>query len=122
MATTHGVTPDPSDDRSGSDVADVATLAEAVAHLTERGYRGDFKAEERGLREVFSGELYSAEQLQIDALFRFEGETDPADQAEVFALSDLAGVPRGTYVVAFGPGMPRHDARALNGLRDARER
>lgn len=64
---------------------EMTTLAEAVTHFSAMGYRGSFRAEESGLREVFSGKLYPPGDLRIDDLFRFEGETDPGDQVVLFA-------------------------------------
>jgi hypothetical protein len=61
-------------------VANVAPAAEAVMRFTSLGYVGG-RAESAGLREVFSDATYQPEPLQIDELFRFEGETYPADGA-----------------------------------------
>jgi hypothetical protein len=96
------------------------SIAETVSSLTARGYRGSFRAEEAGLREVMSGKLYRPERLRIEDLARFEGESDPGDSAAVLAVSDSRGVPLGTYVVAFGPQMDRLDADAVRRLADAR--
>jgi hypothetical protein len=98
----------------------VTTLAEAVAHFASLGYRGDFRAEEGGLREVFTGRTFRADHLRIDELFRFEGESDPDEQVVVFALCDPEAEARGTYVVPFGPSMDRLDAVAVRSLQDGR--
>jgi len=82
---------------------EMTTLAEAVTHFSALGYWGSFRAEESGLREVFSGKLYPPGDLWIDDLFRFEGETDPGDQVVLFALREVGDELLGTYVVAFGP-------------------
>jgi hypothetical protein len=96
------------------------SVAETVARLTSRGYRGSLRAEAAGLRDVVSGKLYRPELLRIDELARFEGESDPGDEAVVFALGDARGGEVGTYVVAFGPQMDRLDAHAVRRLSDAR--
>lgn len=95
-------------------------LAAAVERLTGDGYAGSFRAEERGLRETTSGRLFDPDQLVFEELLRFEGETDPDDQAAVLALRSRDGSICGTYVVAYGPGMDPLDAQALHGLRDGR--
>lgn len=100
---------------------EMATLAEAVTHFSALGYWGSFRAEESGLREVFSGKLYPPGDLWIDDLFRFEGETDPGDQVVLFALREVGDELLGTYVVAFGPQVDRFDAAAVWGLRDGRK-
>ena len=104
----------------GSRSAEPSTVAEAVSRFTSLGYVGDFQAKSEGLWDTIGQAVFRPEMLQIDALFRFEGESDPADGAIVFALSDLAGSRQGTYVVAFGAQTEREDASAISRLRDAR--
>jgi hypothetical protein len=99
-----------------------SSVADVVSHFTAHGYTGGFRAENGELRDVVTGLTYRPEQLQIDDLVRFEGESDPGDSAAVFALSDSEGAKRGTYVVTFGPEMDRFDAEAVRRLRDARHR
>lgn len=97
-------------------------LSEAVSLLEERGYRGAFRADPDGLRELTSGRLYRAGDLVVDDLFRFEGASDPDDESIVFALRDPAGEVRGTYTVAYGPGIDPLDAERVRELHDARRR
>jgi hypothetical protein len=97
-------------------------IADAIAHFATRGYTGGFRAEGGDLREVVTGRVYRPEHLRIDALRRFEGESDPGDSAMVLALCSPEGEVRGTYVVAFGSGMDRLDAEAVRRLTDARPR
>jgi hypothetical protein len=96
------------------------SVAETIAWLTSRGYRGSFRAEEAGLRDAATGRLHRPEHLRIEALARFEGDSDPGDSAVVFALSDRRREPIGTYVVAFGPLIDRLDADAVRRLVDVR--
>lgn len=98
----------------------MTTLAEAVTHFSGLGYQGCFRAEEAGLREVFTRKLYTPDRLWIEDVFRFEGESDPGDQVALFALREDSGEVRGTYVVAFGPQMDSLDAAAVRRLRDGR--
>jgi hypothetical protein len=100
---------------------EMTTLAEAVTHFSALGYRGSFRAEESGLREVFGRKIYPPGSPRIDDLLRFEGETDPGDQVVPFALREVGGEVLGTYVVAFGPQVDRFDAAAVLGLRGGRK-
>ena len=100
--------------------AEPSTVAEAVSRFTSLGYVGAFRANSEGLVDTVGHVRFRPEMLQIDALFRYEGESDPADGAIVFALSDLADSRQGTYVVAFGAQTDREDASAISRLRDAR--
>jgi len=96
------------------------TLAGAIRRFAASGYTGGFRAVEGGLCEVRSGRVYPHDQLRIDQLARFEGESDPDEQVAVYALSSATGGKLGTYVVAFGPSIDRSDVDAVRGLRDAR--
>lgn len=99
-------------ERAGAD----DTIAAAVERLTAAGYTGDFRGEARGLRELRSGRLWAPEDLVVDELVRFEGDTDPASEAAVLALRSRDGAVRGTYAVAYGPAMDAADAEHFRRL------
>lgn len=99
---------------------DARSVAGTVEALTRQGYRGDFRAEPEGLRETASGRIFAPEDLVVEALERFEGTSDPDDEAAVFALRSRDGTVRGTWTVAFGPAMPPLDGEMAHRLRDAR--
>jgi len=98
------------------------TLSEAVDRLTADGYTQDFRAERDGLRAVGTDCVHPPEAFEIDAILRFEGESDPADESGLFALRCDAHGMRGTYVVAYGPGIDPRDAEMVRRLADARRR
>ncbi len=92
------------------------TLSEVVNRLTAAGYTDDFRAEPEGLRAVPSGCIHTPESLIIDEVVRYEGMTNPDDEAIVFALRcDAHGI-KGTYVTAYGPQMPALDAEMVRRL------
>ncbi len=62
------------------------TLSQAVDRLTAQGYTDDFRAESDGMRAVVAGILYRPELLVVEEIVRFEGISDPADEAIVLAL------------------------------------
>jgi hypothetical protein len=92
------------------------TLSEVVDRLSAQGYGLTFKAEPGGLRAVESGALHAPESLVIDEMKRFEGLTDPADEAVVFALRSPATGAQGTFVAAFGPKMSPAESEAARRL------
>ena len=94
-------------------------LAHAVERLTKAGYRDDFRAERGGLRAVQAGRTYEPESLVVDEVARFEGESDPDDEAVVFALRTEASDTRGTYVVAYGTYVDPIDAEMMRRLHHA---
>jgi hypothetical protein len=98
------------------------TLSQAVERLTAAGYRDDFRAEPGGLRALGTGCIHAPESLVIDELVRFEGASDPEDEAILFALRCAKHGTRGTYVAAYGPSMDPLDAEMVRRLRDGRRR
>jgi len=97
------------------------TLVHAVDRLTAAGYREDFRAEAGGLRAVGTGCVHRPEALAIDELVRFEGQSDPEEQAIVFALRCTQHGVKGTYTVVYGPGMGALDVEMVRRLPRARE-
>jgi hypothetical protein len=98
------------------------TLSQAVERLTSAGYRDDFRAEPTGLRARDTDCLHEPESLVIEEIVRFEGASDPQDEAVLFALRCEVHGTRGTYVAAYGPGMDSLDAEMVRRLADGRQR
>jgi hypothetical protein len=96
---------------------DTETMLEALERLTTAGYCDDFRAEPNGLRARIAGNLHRPESLIIEEFVRFEGETDPSEEAIVFALRSEKDMTRGTYTVAYGPGMDLADVEMVNRLK-----
>jgi hypothetical protein len=97
-------------------LAAMETVSEAITRLTLDGYTESFRAEPGGLRALGRGVLLDPAELRVDELARYEGPSDPADEALVLALRGPGGL-RGIWVVPFGPGVGRLDARAVQRLR-----
>lgn len=99
------------------------TMTEALYRLeNEGGYILAFRAEGAGVRCSECDHWHDAAHIVIDEIVRFEGESDPADEAILFALScDECGA-KGTYVAAYGPSMEADDVELIRGLTDRRRR
>jgi hypothetical protein len=97
-------------------------LSEAVERLAAAGYRDDFRAEPGGLRAVGTRCLHDPESLVIEEVVRFEGASDPGDEAVLFALRCEIHGTKGTYVVTFGPSVDPLDAAMVRRLSDGRRR
>jgi hypothetical protein len=79
------------------------TVTEAVAELQAKGYTADFARD--GTHAVCGG-CGRRERLGagvIEALYRFEGPSDPADEAIVLGVRCPSCGRRGVVVSAFGP-------------------
>jgi hypothetical protein len=92
------------------------TLSQALERLGAKGFAHDLRASHCELRDVVTGATYPPERLRIEEVVRFEGESDPDEQATLFALRSQAGRPLGTYVVVYGAGMPAEDSEVVHRL------
>ncbi len=97
-------------------VGKTETVAEALTRLNAAGYTDDFRAEAAGLRAMKRRCLHGPEALVVDEIVRFEGITDPADEAIVFALHCKLHGTKGTYVTSYGPSMTALDADMVRRL------
>jgi len=76
-----------------------ATVSEAIAQLRKQGYALDFNLEKNRLKV---GELeYTADEFEIVDVYRYEGASDPGDEATVYALASPSGI-KGTLVSGYG--------------------
>ena len=75
------------------------TVSQALKGLRERGYTKDFNLKENCI--VCNDEKYHPEDFEIVEVYRFEGETDPADEAVVYAIEGNKGG-RGVLVSGYG--------------------
>jgi hypothetical protein len=79
------------------------TVTEAVEMLHADGYTADFTLE--GLAKTCSacGDVHELDHAVIEHQFRFEGPSDPGDEAIVLGVRCPACDVRGVVVSAFGP-------------------
>ena len=83
-------------------MAEYNTLVETMEALRKEGYTEDFNLRENCL-ECQSGKFQIMHnEFEIDKFFRFEGETDPADESILYAISSEKYHLKGVLVNAFG--------------------
>jgi hypothetical protein len=75
------------------------TVSEALEYFRTQGYTIDFNLEENQL--FFEKEKFSPDEFEIMDVFRYEGSTDPADEATVYALKSKSGM-KGVLVTGYG--------------------
>lgn len=75
------------------------TVSEAVNGLKARGYTTDFNLEENCI--VCHTEKFNATDFEITEVHRFEGDTDPSDEAVVYAIESVTGL-KGVLVNGYG--------------------
>ena len=76
------------------------TVSGAVNGLKKRGYTMDFNLQENCL--VCHEDKFNPEDFEIVEVYRFEGNTDPADEAVVYAIESNKGH-KGVLVNGYGP-------------------
>jgi hypothetical protein len=85
------------------------TLSEAVNGLKKRGFTIDFNIEAEKLVCSKTPLALAPNEFEITEVYRFEGNTDPADEAVVYAIESKHGQ-KGILVNAYGP-----DANVMDG-------
>jgi hypothetical protein len=85
------------------------TVTEAVAFLESEGYTEDITIKRAGLHCGASPEPQGVDDVIVDYTFRFEGPSDPADEAIVLGIRCPSVGIKGLLVSAFGPDTdPEH--------------
>lgn len=90
------------------------TLSEAVNGLRARGFTMDFNLSENCL--VCNAARFDVKDFGIVEFHRFEGNTDPSDEAIVYAIESNDGL-KGVLVSGYGisaEGMSAEMAQKLN--------
>ena len=75
------------------------TVIEAINGLRQRGYTKDFNLEENCI--VCHEEKFHPEDFEITEVYRFEGESNPEDEAVVYAIESNKG-DKGFLVSGYG--------------------
>ena len=105
-----------SNDSSSADWSP-ATVTDALADPAAEGYTTDFSVASGGmLRCGRCDTLHDPAAAKVDRIARFEGDTDPGDEAIVFALTCTDCGAKGTLVSAYGPSVGVDEATVLTAL------
>ena len=75
------------------------TVTEALAGLRQRGFTLDFNLTENCL--ICQGNRFDVNDFEITEWYRFEGDTDPSDEAMVYAIESDNGI-KGVLVTGYG--------------------
>lgn len=94
----------PGPDRAlGRGLPGASTVTEALDLLAREGYADDLHLGADGLDCSSCGTNHPTDLVEVDRVFRFEGPSDPADEAIVLGLRCPACGAKGSLVSAFGP-------------------
>ncbi len=78
------------------------TVSEATRGLQKRGYNIDFNLKKDCLLSKDPELTLNSHEFEITEVYRFEGNTDPADEAVVYAIESKDGQ-KGVLVNGYGP-------------------
>jgi hypothetical protein len=81
---------------------EMKTLVSVLEDLIYRGYSENFRVTNAGLKGSIGNRVYQPTQVKVVDFYRFEGASDPADEAILYAIETTDGN-KGTLVDAFGP-------------------
>ena len=84
-----------------SETPQMDSLSKKLEHLKARGYTEDFVVIGETLVSADEKHFFKPDQITIDEHHRFEGESDPADMAIIYAIESDSGL-KGIIIDGFG--------------------
>ena len=93
------------------------SVVDAVATLRSAGFDGDAFGVPGGVRCAACATVHAIADLQVEAIHRVEGVSDPADEAIVLGLHCRACGARLVLVAGYGPTASAEDAAIVVALR-----
>lgn len=85
-----------------------ATVSKALEELAEKGFTVDYNLKENHIKE-------HPEDFEIVHIYRYEGETDPSDEATVYGIKSSDGE-KGVYVAGQGADSEKSATKLLHEL------
>ncbi|AMR30082.1 hypothetical protein A0256_00955 [Mucilaginibacter sp. PAMC 26640] len=90
-----------------------ARVTEAIDILRQQGYTTDFNLAKKGIRSDSASQ--AAADFEIRDIYRYEGNSDPADEATVYAIVSSAGI-KGILATGYGDNSATVSAQLLEKL------
>ena len=85
------------------------SLATCLNKVFNDGYTEDFKVTDQGLFSIQHEQIYQPEDINVVNFFRFEGTSNPDDEAVLYVIEANDGI-KGTLTDAYGVYMDPHIA------------
>jgi hypothetical protein len=79
----------------------MTSMTGCISTLEKEGYSENFVMKDVGMQAPTSQKLYNPEEITVDSFYRFEGDSDPADNAIIYAITSNDGL-KGLLVDAYG--------------------
>lgn len=93
------------------------TVTEAIKDLKARGFTLDFNLHTDMLQCFNPDMMLSPKDFEIQEIYRFDGNTDPGDEAIVYAIESKDGH-KGVFVNGYGPSAEAVGADMMKKLID----
>ena len=85
-----------------------ATVSKALEELTEKGFTVDFNIQDKRI-------IDSPDEFEIVHVYRYEGDSDPGDEATVYGIESSTGE-KGVFVAGLSQFTERSAAMVLHEL------
>jgi len=82
-----------------------STVSEALEDLNKNGFVNDFNLQDENIRK-------NPHQYEIVHIYRYEGNTDPGDEAVVYGIKSSSGE-KGVFVAGFSANSENEAANVL---------
>ncbi len=93
------------------------TLTERVNKAIKDGYTDSLKVTKQGLYSTAKDKTYGADEVRVIDFFRFEGQSDPADNAIMYVVETIDGA-KGVLVDAYGAYADEHVNKFMTEVED----
>jgi len=93
--------------------ANYGTVSEALEEFRKQGFTIDFNLEENCI--VCGNERFGSEEFEIVGWYRYEGNSDPGDEATVYAIESNRGH-KGVLVTGYGTSSDNFSSNILKKL------
>ena len=98
-------------------IDEMKTLTFCINKAVRDGYTQNFKMIEEGLQSLETEKIYSPEEVHINNFFRFEGHSDPSENAILYVIETDDGA-KGTLTDAYGPYADPHIDKFIKEVQD----
>jgi len=80
----------------------MTSLHSCLNRIVGDGYTDDFKPTVKGLQSKITNRVYRPQEIKVVSFFRFEGNSNPADNAIMYIIETVDGQ-KGTFVNSYKP-------------------
>ncbi len=96
---------------------EMKSLSSCLNSLLAEGFKTQFRALENGLKSLTTEKIFQPDEVKIVNFYRFEGESDPADNAILYAIETNDGE-KGTLTDSYGPYSDSNVTKFIQQVKD----